>query len=55
MLSWVQAAHWDNMSYADFREQSPEYQGMILAAWITTSRADAVKSWAERPKKKGKK
>ena len=52
VVSWISAAHWDNMSYAEFRQMSPSYQSMILAAYQATNRADAVKAWQERPKAK---
>jgi nitrous oxidase accessory protein NosD len=52
MVSWINAAHWDNMSYAEFSQKSPQYQSLILAAYYATNQAEAVKAWQERPKSK---
>jgi hypothetical protein len=51
VLSWIQAAHWDNMSYAEFRQQDAQYQSMILAAYTELATADAVESVQNRPKR----
>jgi len=49
-LEWIEAAHWDNMSYQEFREMPGEYQSKIVAAMRSKRQAEAVKAWAERPK-----
>ncbi|MCA9979354.1 MAG: hypothetical protein KDD89_00915 [Anaerolineales bacterium] len=50
LITWIQAAHWDNMSYSEFARKSPAYQSMIAAAYLALNRAEAVKSWQERKK-----
>ena len=39
---WIEAAHWDNMSYKKFRQKPVHYQESILGAYRAKLRSEAV-------------
>lgn len=49
---WVLAAHFDHISYSEFREKPVEYQEKIIAARRVFAQEQAVLAWANRPKNK---
>ena len=50
IMRYIEVAHWDNMSYQEFRNQDVEYQSLLAAAFDSKHKAEAVKSWKERSK-----
>lgn len=52
LYEWIQAAHYDNMSYAEFSEQPLEYQEMIIAAYRVKNQSEAIIAKSMKPKKK---
>ena len=43
-LTWIMAAHWDHMSYAEFCDRDGEYQSMIVAGYLTSMQEQAVEA-----------
>jgi len=42
IYEWIQAAHWDNLSYGEFRGYPVDYQELIIAAYRTENKITAV-------------
>jgi len=52
VYEWIEAAHWDNMSYSEFSDQPVDYKERIIAAYRIHIQKEAVIAKAIKPKGK---